>query len=202
VLIGGEPESENPLDAPAFGMDGEYRPNNPVLLRRGKREQIQMRSERLKISSENIWLLCTNVTEQIISSIHDSAPEYGVVDSILSISNPSLVPSRGVTSFGKAATDDQKLPIRKYPNLLVGHVIKKNLAVPRIIENMVDTVCIRRRTEKKPVYGYCGSEKPLGSTNEIGLFEMAIWGLNEVRILPTLSPARRDYRLALPRLRP
>ena len=65
--------------------------------------------------------------------------------------------------------------------ILVGHVTKEgNIAGPRVLEHMVDTV-LYFEGEKYHTYRILrGVKNRFGSTNEIGIFEMAQDGLHEV----------------------
>jgi DNA repair protein RadA/Sms len=103
-------------------------------------EQIRQRSNRLSVHNENIWLLCTNDTEQIIDLVSDNKPGLVVVDSIQSVSIPSLDSIPGsVTQLRESC--NRLLRLAKNENIpifLVGHVTKEGfVAGPKILEHMV-----------------------------------------------------------------
>jgi DNA repair protein RadA/Sms len=81
-----------------------------------------------------------------------------------------------------------------YPLFLVGHVTKDgNLAGPRVLEHMVDTV-LYFEGDRQHVYRLLRAVKNrFGATNEIGVFEMRSTGLTEV---PNASELFLSQRVA------
>lgn len=146
-------------------------------------EQIRQRSNRLSVHNENIWLLCTNDTEQIIDLVSDNKPGLVVVDSIQSVSIPSLDSIPGsVTQLRESC--NRLLRLAKNENIpifLVGHVTKEGfVAGPKILEHMVDTVLYFEGELRNQYKILRAVKNRFGSTNEIGLFEMTSSGLMEV----------------------
>ncbi|HQO18476.1 MAG TPA: ATPase domain-containing protein, partial [Candidatus Cloacimonas sp.] len=91
ILIGGEPGiGKSTLMLQLSEWMGKQ--NKKTLYCSGEEsaEQIRLRSKRLKVISENIYLLCTNNAEQIIEAIEENKPDLAIVDSIQSVSIPSL----------------------------------------------------------------------------------------------------------------
>ncbi|MDZ4122520.1 MAG: DNA repair protein RadA, partial [Candidatus Cloacimonadaceae bacterium] len=146
-------------------------------------DQIQIRSERLKIHNANIWLLCTNDTDNIIESIMDAKPEMVIIDSIQSISLSSIDSIPGSVTQLRESCNRLIRIAKEYniPMFIIGHVTKEGMvAGPKIIEHMVDTV-LYFEGELRNQYKILRSVKNrFGSTNEIGLFEMTSTGLWEV----------------------
>ena len=91
VLIGGEPgvgKSTLMLQLSEWmGKQGKK-----VLYATGEEsaEQIQLRSSRLNIASDNIWLLCTNDAEDILNVVEENSPDLLIIDSIQSVSLANL----------------------------------------------------------------------------------------------------------------
>lgn len=146
-------------------------------------QQIRLRASRLDVNSPNIWLYCTNDVEAIIETVDQTSPDFVVVDSIQSVSIPSLDSIPGsVTqlreSCNRLARTGKTLGL---PIFMVGHVTKEGLvAGPKIIEHMVDTV-LYFEGEARGQYKILRAVKNrFGSTNEIGIFEMTNTGLREV----------------------
>ena len=146
-------------------------------------QQIRLRASRLDVNSPNIWLYCTNDVEAIIETVDQTSPDFVVVDSIQSVSIPSLDSIPGsVTqlreSCNRLARTGKTLGL---PIFMVGHVTKEGLvAGPKIIEHMVDTV-LYFEGEARGQYKILRAVKNrFGSTNEIGLFEMTSLGLVQV----------------------
>ena len=77
--------------------------------------------------------------------------------------------------------------------IIIGHVTKDgNIAGPRVLEHMVDTVLY---LEGERYFSYRvlrGVKNRFGSTNEIGMFEMIDIGLSEVTNPSELLISERD----------
>ncbi len=184
ILIGGEPgigKSTLMLQLSEWmGKQGKS-----VLYCSGEEsmEQIRQRSNRLNVHNENIWLLCTNDTEHIVDSIAESKPNLVIIDSIQSISIPSLDSIPGsITQLRESCNRLIKLAkTENIPIFLVGHVTKEGfVAGPKIIEHMVDTVLYFEGEMRNQYKILRAVKNRFGSTNEIGLFEMTAAGLMEV----------------------
>jgi len=184
ILIGGEPgigKSTLMLQlAQWLGDSGKK-----VLYCSGEESasQIHMRSRRLKVTSENILLLCTNDTEHIIEAIEEETPALAIVDSIQSISLSSLDSIPGSITQLRESTNrllrcSKSLGI---PIFMVGHVTKEGyVAGPKILEHMVDTVLYFEGEMRNQYKILRAVKNRFGSTNEIGLFEMTNLGLMQV----------------------
>jgi len=185
VLIGGEPgvgKSTLMLQLSQWmGVNGKK-----VLYCSGEEsaDQIQIRSERLKISNENIYLLCTNDTDNIIESILQTKPDLAIVDSIQSVSTSALDSIPGSVNQLRESCNRLIRCAKEYssPIFLIGHVTKEGMvAGPKIIEHMVDTVLYFEGEMKNRYKILRAVKNRFGSTNEIGLFEMTNGGLIEVK---------------------
>ena len=71
---------------------------------------------------------------------------------------------------------------KKIPILIVGHVTKEgNLAGPRVLEHLVDTVLFLEGDRNHEFRILRGIKNRFGATNEVGVFEMVEKGLCEVK---------------------
>ncbi|MEN6444688.1 MAG: DNA repair protein RadA [Candidatus Cloacimonas sp.] len=184
ILIGGEPGiGKSTLMLQLSEWAGKQNKRTLYCSGEESAEQIRLRSKRLQISSENIFLLCTNDTEQIIETMEDTKPDLVIVDSIQSVSIPSIDAFAGSISQLRESTNRllRTAKTMGIPLFLVGHVTKEGLvAGPKILEHMVDTV-LYFEGEMRSQYKILRAVKNrFGSTNEIGLFEMTHLGLVEV----------------------
>ncbi|MDZ4182341.1 MAG: DNA repair protein RadA [Candidatus Cloacimonadaceae bacterium] len=184
ILIGGEPGvGKSTLMLQISQWLGEK--GKKILYASGEEsmEQIRLRATRLGVKSENIWLLCTNSTEHIIEAVEENPPDMLIVDSIQSISIPSLESIPGsITQLRESCNRLMRLAkTMDLPVFLVGHVTKEGIvAGPKIIEHMVDTV-LYFEGELRGQYKILRAVKNrFGSTNEIGIFEMTNLGLAQV----------------------
>ncbi len=146
-------------------------------------EQIRLRSKRLQVSSENVYLLCTNDTDHIVNAMSDHHPDLTIVDSIQSVSVGTLESVAG--SIAQLRESANRLlrcsKLSGIPLFMVGHVTKEGfVAGPKILEHMVDTVLYFEGELRNQYKILRAVKNRFGSTNEIGLFEMTNLGLVQV----------------------
>ena len=160
--------------------------SGPVLYVSGEESaaQIKLRAQRLGITTPNIWVLAETHLESISAHILEVQPKLVVVDSVQSIYSEAIASSAGsVSQVRDCASHLLRLAkAGSFPLFLVGHVTKEGaIAGPRILEHMVDTV-LYLEGERFHSFRLLRSVKNrFGSTNEVGVFEMAEQGLVEVR---------------------
>jgi DNA repair protein RadA/Sms len=158
----------------------------PVLYVSGEESaaQIKLRAERLGIASPNVLVLADTHLESILTHIEQTQPRMVVVDSVQSIYSDAIPSGAGsVTQVRDCSAQLLRLAkSQTFPLFLVGHVTKEGaIAGPRVLEHMVDTV-IYLEGERFHSYRLLRAAKNrFGSTNEIGVFEMAERGMVEVR---------------------
>ncbi|MGE5893854.1 MAG: DNA repair protein RadA [bacterium] len=162
-------------------------------------EQIKIRAERLGIGSDRIALLSETSLENIISCMDRLGPAVLVVDSIQTIYTDTLPSAPG--SVGQIRECSAKLMIHAkqtgVPVFLIGHVTKEGaLAGPRVLEHIVDTVLYFEGNRGHSYRILRAVKNRFGSTNEIGVFEMAENGLIEVSNPSALFLSERHERTA------
>jgi DNA repair protein RadA/Sms len=145
--------------------------------------QIKMRSERLGIDTENLYIYGEINIHNILLAIKTEKPDIVMVDSIQTMYNHLLASTPGTVSQIREITNTL-IQIAKKNNIImiiIGHVTKQGaIAGPKVLEHMVDTV-LYFEGEKYNTYRILRSVKNrYGSTNEIGIFEMGERGLKEV----------------------
>lgn len=146
-------------------------------------QQIKLRAKRLRVSTENLYIMCQTDVQAITEYIRATKPDIVFVDSIQTMNAPELSSSPGsVTQVRESATVfmhcAKGLGI---PIIMVGHVNKDgNIAGPKVLEHIVDCV-LYFEGERNLSYRILRAVKNrYGSTNEIGVFEMLDNGLSEV----------------------
>ncbi|HKI88772.1 MAG TPA: DNA repair protein RadA [Draconibacterium sp.] len=182
VLLGGEPgigKSTLVLQM-ALGLK-----NEKILYISGEEslQQIKLRSRRLKLNSENCLFLSETSLEQVIAQTENAKPDLLIIDSIQTISTDNVESSPGSVSQVRECTS----AIQKFAKqnsvavILIGHINKEgNLAGPKVLEHMVDTV-LQFEGDTNYMYRILRSNKNrFGSTNELGIFEMRSTGLQEI----------------------
>ena len=159
--------------------------SRPVLYVSGEESaaQVKLRANRLGIESPHLLVLADTRLESISAHIEQTQPRLVVVDSVQSIYSDAIASSAGsVTQVRDCSAHLLRLAkSQSFPLFLVGHVNKEgSIAGPRVLEHMVDTV-LYLEGERFHSYRLLRSIKNrFGSTNEVGVFEMAEHGMVEV----------------------
>lgn len=145
--------------------------------------QIKLRANRLRVSTENLYIMCQTDVESIVEYIKSDKPDLVIVDSIQTMNVSEISSSPGSITQVRESTNlfmhcAKGLGI---PTILVGHVNKDgNIAGPKVLEHIVDCV-LYFEGERHLSYRILRAVKNrFGSTNEIGVFEMLDKGLAEV----------------------
>jgi DNA repair protein RadA/Sms len=145
--------------------------------------QVKLRAERLGVDAEGLLLWTETDLAAVQAELDTVKPKILVVDSIQTIYLPDLESAPGsvaqVRECGARLMTLAKS--RGMATFLVGHVTKEGaLAGPRVLEHLVDTV-LYFEGERQHAYRVLRAVKNrFGSTNEIGVFQMAERGLVEV----------------------
>lgn len=145
--------------------------------------QIKIRAERLGVTTENLYLLSETDVGTILDSIYDSKPDVVIIDSIQTMHIEEISSASGSVPQVRETTN-ALMKIAKSMNIsmfIVGHVTKDgSLAGPRVLEHMVDCVLYFEGDRQLSFRILRAVKNRFGSTNEIGVFEMADTGLIEV----------------------
>lgn len=146
-------------------------------------QQAKMRAERIAAVSPKIYVLAETNLEVILGASSKLRPAAMIVDSIQTMYKPDVPSSPG--SVGQvregAAALLQMAKGEGTAVLLVGHVTKEGaIAGPRVLEHLVDTVLYFEGDRHHAYRILRATKNRFGSTNEIGVFEMAGAGLVEV----------------------
>ncbi len=184
VLIGGDPgigKSTLVLQAAAAlaGVIG------PVLYVSGEEsaQQIRLRADRLNLSSADLWVLSETDLTEILSAAEQQRPSLLIVDSIQTVFVDEITSAAGSVSQVRECTARlmQWAKPREIPVLIVGHVTKEGtIAGPRVLEHMVDAVLYLEGDRYHQYRILRAVKNRFGSTDEVGVFEMADAGLREV----------------------
>lgn len=146
-------------------------------------QQIQLRAARLNIKSDHLHLLAEVDLERIHHFVTQMNPTLLVIDSIQTMIHPEVSSAPGSVAQVRESTA-YLLRIAKtlgIATILVGHVTKQGeIAGPRILEHMVDTVLYFEGDQHHSYRLLRSVKNRFGSTHEIGIFEMKERGLVEV----------------------
>jgi len=162
-------------------------------------QQIRMRAERIGYSNPNCYILTETSTQNIFKQIETLEPNILIVDSIQTLHTAYIDSSPGsISQIRECASELLRFAKESsIPVFLVGHITKDgNLAGPKILEHMVDTV-LQFEGDRNHVYRLLRSQKNrFGSTNELGIYEMQGSGLREVNNPSEILITTRDEQLS------
>ncbi|MFD2307499.1 DNA repair protein RadA [Enterococcus termitis] len=146
-------------------------------------EQIKMRAERLSSIDTEFYLYAETDMNEISRAIEKLEPDYVIIDSIQTMTQPDVTSVAGSVSQVRETTAEL-LKLAKTNGIaifIVGHVTKEgSIAGPRMLEHMVDTVLYFEGDKHHTFRILRAVKNRFGSTNEIGIFEMREHGLEEV----------------------
>lgn len=147
-------------------------------------EQISSRGSRLGLDLKNLQLLSESNLETILSTTEEQQPDFLIVDSIQVVSSQNIPGSSGSVSQVRLCAEAilEFAKPKRLPVLLIGHVTKDGtLAGPRVLEHLVDTVLYLEGNRTYDVRILRGVKNRFGAVSEVGIFEMAQNGLQEVK---------------------
>jgi len=146
-------------------------------------QQIKMRADRVGIKSENFYLLTETDTKTIFQEIKKLKPQLVIVDSIQTLQSPFVESGPGsISQIRETAAELQRFAKEtNTPVFLIGHITKDgNIAGPKILEHMVDTV-LQFEGDRHYAYRILRTLKNrFGSTAELGIYEMTGEGMRAV----------------------
>jgi DNA repair protein RadA/Sms len=185
VLIGGDPgigKSTLVLQAAA----SLAAPGAPVLYVSGEEsaQQVKLRADRLGIAGDDLLVLSETDLTELLNAADAHNPGLLIVDSIQTVFVDEISSAAGSVSQVRECTSRlmQWAKPRQTPVLIVGHVTKEGtIAGPRVLEHMVDAVLYLEGDRYHQYRILRAVKNRFGSTDEVGVFEMADAGLREVR---------------------
>jgi DNA repair protein RadA/Sms len=193
VLLGGDPG----IGKSTLAMQAASSIKDKVLYVTGEESerQVKIRASRLKVKSDNFYILPETDLNPVIAAINSLKPVLVIIDSIQTMYRSEFENSPGTVTQIRECTAllMEEAKKKHYSVLIIGHVTKEGIiAGPKLLEHIVDTV-IQFEGETHHTYRILRSQKNrFGSTNEIGVFEMHEDGLTEVKNPSELFLSERD----------
>ncbi len=158
-------------------------------------QQVSLRARRLNLPGADLQLLSSTCVEEIIAQADLSKPAVMVIDSIQTIYSNSLQSAAGSVSQIRESTA-MLVKFAKQSNVtifLVGHVTKEGqLAGPRVLEHMVDTVLYFEGDAATRYRVIRAVKNRFGAVNELGIFAMTDDGLKPVSNPSAIFLAQHD----------
>ena len=184
VLLGGEPGcGKSTLLLQAARALAKARPPVLYVCAEESAAQVKMRADRLGIAGDGLLLWAETDLGSVQAGLDDVKPQALIVDSIQTVFLPDLESAPGSVAQVRecAARLMTQAKGRGLATFLVGHVTKDGaIAGPRVLEHLVDTVLYFEGEQHHAYRVLRAVKNRFGSTNEIGVFEMAERGLVEV----------------------
>lgn len=181
ILLGGDPG----IGKSTLALQSTALINESVLYVSGEESerQLKLRSTRLNIKTDSLFILSETELNHVLTIADKIKPKVIFIDSIQTIYKSDLENSPGTITQIRECTVSliEYAKSKNVAVILIGHVTKEgNIAGPKILEHMVDTV-IQFEGELNHSFRILrASKNRFGSTNEIGVFEMRENGLIEV----------------------
>jgi DNA repair protein RadA/Sms len=149
--------------------------------------QLKLRANRLSVKQESLYVLAENNVESILQKCESMGPDVLIIDSIQTMVSADSASSPGSVSQVRqsAAAIIRYAKTSDTSVFLVGHVTKEgNLAGPRVLEHMVDTVLSFEGDRRHEYRLLRAAKNRFGSVNELGVFEMRQKG-----VFPVANPS-------------
>ena len=183
VLLGGEPGIGK--STIILQICNKIKTEGKVLYVSGEEsaEQVKIRADRLNVKNDNLLFLSETDIHIVEEEIEQIKPALVIIDSIQTMYSDEITSAPGSVSQVREITAKIMRMCKEngITTILIGHVTKDgNIAGPRVLEHMVDTVLY---LEGERYFSYRilrGVKNRFGSTNEIGMFEMQNEGLVEI----------------------
>ena len=184
ILIGGEPgigKSTLLLQAASASSSGSVK---KVLYVSGEESggQIRSRADRLNLPLKNIELLCTCRLEDVERVLNKVNPVFVIIDSIQTMYSADAGAVPGTINQLKLCAQELVSWVKERDSVLflTAHVTKDgNIAGPKVLEHLVDTVISFERTEDD-VRFLRALKNRFGSVDELGIFSMDESGLKAI----------------------
>ena len=145
--------------------------------------QVSERGRRLGLDAPGLYLAAETSLEAVVEQIANLKPAAVIVDSIQTIWSRSLESAAGSLSQVREVAG-RLTEVAKRDDVsvwLIGHVTKEgNLAGPRALEHLVDTVVYFEGDHQHSHRILRATKNRFGPTDEIGVFEMRSDGLTPV----------------------
>lgn len=183
VIVGGEPGiGKSTLMLESLARISE---KDSVLYISGEESPVQVKSraERLDLDCENIYIYSNTNLESVVSQIEKIKPAVVVIDSIQTLFSSEVESIQGTITQIRACALSLSLLAKKlnFCVFFIAHVTKDgNIAGPKIIEHMVDTVLYFESAENG-IRLLRTSKNRFGSVDEIGFFSMDSKGLHGIK---------------------
>ncbi len=162
-------------------------------------DQVRLRAQRLGLEKAPVDLASATSVRDILTTLEQNRYDVVVIDSIQTMYLDTLESAPGTVAQVRASAQELIRVAKKRGTclLIVGHVTKEGqIAGPRVLEHMVDTVLYFEGDRGHSFRILRAVKNRFGATDEIGVFEMAQEGLQEVSNPSELFLAQRQQNVS------
>ncbi|MEX5729234.1 DNA repair protein RadA/Sms [Rhodovulum iodosum] len=145
--------------------------------------QVRMRAARLGLADAPLRLGTDTNLRNILTTLEAEKPDLAILDSIQTLWSDRVDSAPGSVAQVRAAAHELVSFAKRHGTavMLVGHVTKDGqIAGPRVVEHMVDTVLYFEGERGHPFRILRSVKNRFGPADEIGVFEMTGQGLAQV----------------------
>lgn len=146
--------------------------------------QLKMRAQRLGVENAQVYVLAETGLKEVLEAAGELSPDIVIIDSIQTMFDPEVSSAPGSISQVRECTMQIMRATKEqgFTTFVVGHINKEgSIAGPKVLEHMVDCVLYFEGERSTSFRILRAAKNRFGSTNEIGVFEMADKGLRELK---------------------
>ncbi len=146
-------------------------------------KQLKLRAQRLGVAPDQLYVISETRLTDVLETVDSLQPDILIIDSVQTMYREENESSPGSVSQVKDCTMAlmQLSKAQGITVFVVGHINKDGaIAGPKVLEHMVDCVLYFEGDPNSSYRLLRAAKNRFGSTNEIGVFEMADSGLVEV----------------------
>ena len=184
VLVGGAPGiGKSTLLLQLCGLT-EGNPKILYITGEESERQLKMRAQRLGVDKGDIYVLAETGLTEVLENIEALSPDIVIIDSIQTMFDQDISSAPGSVSQVRECTMSimRMTKEKGFTTFVIGHINKEgSIAGPKVLEHMVDCVLYFEGERSTSFRILRAGKNRFGSTNEIGVFEMAETGLRELK---------------------
>ena len=184
VLVGGAPGiGKSTILLQLCGMT-EGNPKILYITGEESERQLKMRAQRLGVDKGDIYVLAETGLTEVLENIEALSPDIVIIDSIQTMFDQDISSAPGSVSQVRECTMSimRMTKEKGFTTFVIGHINKEgSIAGPKVLEHMVDCVLYFEGERSTSFRILRAGKNRFGSTNEIGVFEMAETGLKELK---------------------
>ncbi|MBK8626683.1 MAG: DNA repair protein RadA [Saprospiraceae bacterium] len=181
ILVGGQPG----IGKSTLLLQLALKQQSKILYVSGEEseEQIKMRANRIGHKNPECYIYTDVNVTQILKEANKLQPDIIIIDSVQTLMSPFIDSTPGSISQVRECTGELQRYAKEtnIPVFVIGHITKEGgIAGPKLLEHIVDVV-LQFEGDQHYAYRILRTLKNrFGSTDEIGIYAMDMFGLREI----------------------